>query len=145
MMNIRTLMLLGSLKEKVEWHTENTIPVIHASVADPDPGSVDFLPPGSGMNFWRILDPAPFLVKIFLHSLPNPCYGFLMKLLKLTPETISCKKKVCLVLLPPFYIGPRIRDPRSGMKNSRIRDKTSRICNTDTCYASWFGVKISFF
>jgi hypothetical protein len=41
-------------------------------------------------------------------------------LLKLTPETISSKKKECLVLLPLFYIGLRIRDPRSGI---RIRDE----------------------
>jgi hypothetical protein len=32
------------------------------SVADPDPGSGAFLPPGSGMNFFRIPDPAPFLM-----------------------------------------------------------------------------------
>jgi hypothetical protein len=41
-------------------------------------------------------------------------------LLKLTPETISSKKKVCLVLLPRFYMG------------LRIQDKTSRIRNTGT-------------
>jgi hypothetical protein len=28
-----------------------------ASVADPDPGSGAFLPPGSGMNFFGIPDP----------------------------------------------------------------------------------------
>jgi hypothetical protein len=43
-------------------------------------------------------------------------------LLKLTPETISSKKKLRLLLPPPFYIGRRIRDP--GWQNSRIRDKT---------------------
>jgi hypothetical protein len=34
------------------------------SVADPDPGSGAFLPPGSGMNFFRIPDPrGMFLVR----------------------------------------------------------------------------------
>jgi hypothetical protein len=37
--------------------------VVLFSVADPDPGSSDFLPPRSGMNFVRIPDPALFLVK----------------------------------------------------------------------------------
>jgi hypothetical protein len=38
-------------------------------------------------------------------------------LLKLTPETISSKKKVFfLVLPPPFYIGLRIRDPRPRIR-----------------------------
>jgi hypothetical protein len=41
-------------------------------------------------------------------------------LLKITPETKSSMKKECLVLLSPFYIGLRIRDPRSGI---RIRDE----------------------
>jgi hypothetical protein len=41
-------------------------------------------------------------------------------LLKLAPETISSKKKVCSVLLPPFYIERRIRFEKisgSGIKH----------------------------
>jgi hypothetical protein len=34
-----------------------------SSVADPDPGSGGFLTPGSGMSFFRILDPRS-----------NPCF-----------------------------------------------------------------------
>jgi hypothetical protein len=47
-------------------------------------------------------------------------------LLKLTPETISSKKKVGLVLPPPFTkdVGSGFRDPRSG---SRISDPKSGI------------------
>jgi hypothetical protein len=40
--------------------------------------------------------------------------------IKLTPETISSKKKLSLVLLAPIYIGRRIRDEKilvSGIKH----------------------------
>jgi hypothetical protein len=42
-------------------------------------------------------------------------------LLKHTPETISSKKKVCLVLLSPFYIGLRIRIRDEKMLGSGIK------------------------
>jgi hypothetical protein len=54
------------------------------SVADPDPGL--FYPldqrSGSGMNFFRILDPPPYFGEIFLHYryLHNPCNVIFMKL-----------------------------------------------------------------
>jgi hypothetical protein len=81
------------------------------SVADPDPGSGAFYPldlvrirdeffPDLGYRirplfFWR-----KFLT---LSSESLLCYLCETGLpLKLSPETISSKKKVCLVLLPPF-------------------------------------------
>jgi hypothetical protein len=39
-------------------------------------------------------------------------------ILKLTLETVSSKKKVCLLLLPPFYIGRGIRDKTSRIRNT---------------------------
>jgi hypothetical protein len=44
-----------------------------------------FIPPGSGMNFFRIPDResqfrSPFFGEIFLHYLMNPCYVIFMKL-----------------------------------------------------------------
>jgi hypothetical protein len=83
-----------------------------------DPGWI-FPDPGSG----------PFFGDIFLHYLQNFCCDLyeteLPVLLKLTPETISSKKKVCLVLLPPFYIGLWIRDPDPGWK--KLSDPESGI------------------
>jgi hypothetical protein len=55
----------------------------------------EFFPdPGSG----------PFFGEMFLHYIQNPCCYLYATglLLKLTPETISSKKRACLVLLPPF-------------------------------------------
>jgi hypothetical protein len=75
------------------------------------------------MNYFQIPDPVNFFGEIFFHYLQNPCCSLYETgvLLKLIPETISSKKKVCLVLLPPFYIGLRIRDEKileSGIKHS---------------------------
>jgi hypothetical protein len=93
-------------------------------------GSGVFLSTGSGI-FFPDLGSGPFFWWHFLTLSSESLLWYLFwteLLLKLTHETISSKKKVCLVLLPPFYIGSRIRDP--GWKNSRIRDKISRIRNT---------------
>jgi hypothetical protein len=81
------------------------------SIADPEP--VLFLPPRSGMNFFRIPD-------LFDYDLD------------FAPESIRSKKKVCI---PIFYVGSGIRDEKMfgfGMKNGwiRIRDNPSRIRNT---------------
>jgi hypothetical protein len=43
-------------------------------------GSGALLPPGSGMNFIWIPDPAPLFGETFLHNLQNPCYFIFMKL-----------------------------------------------------------------
>jgi hypothetical protein len=71
-----------------------------------DSGSGAFLPPGFRMNFFRIPDPAPF----FWWNLSY------------------------IIFKSPYYvISPflhRTSDP--GWKNSRLRDKTSRIRNTVT-------------
>jgi hypothetical protein len=93
------------------------------SVADPyrDSGSGAILPLGSGMIFCRIpeLGFGPFFVEIFLHYLQNHCYLYETGLLlKLTLETIILAYLlVCLVLLPPFYIGLSIRDQRPGSRD----------------------------
>jgi hypothetical protein len=51
-------------------------------------------------------DPAPFFGESLFRYLHET--GVLLKLI---PETIGSKKKVYLVLLPPFYIGLSIRRP----------------------------------
>jgi hypothetical protein len=93
-----------------------------------------FLPLGSGseIHFFRISDPAFFGWNFLTGTLSSEsllCYLYETGLLlKLNPETVSSKKKVCLLLLTPFFTGHKIRD--TEWKNSRIRDKTSRIRNT---------------
>jgi hypothetical protein len=49
---------------------------MRSSVADPDPGSSAFLPPGSGIRDEFFPDPGsgPFFDEIFLQYLQNPCY-----------------------------------------------------------------------
>jgi hypothetical protein len=42
--------------------------------------------------------------------------------MKLTPETISSKKKVFLVLLPPFLHRTRVRVPGSGSGMKKFWD-----------------------
>jgi hypothetical protein len=51
---------------------------VATSVADPDPGSGAFLPPGSGIRIRDEIFPdpgsGPFFDDIFLQYLQNPCY-----------------------------------------------------------------------
>jgi hypothetical protein len=73
--------------------------MLFVSVADPDPGSGDFLSSGSGSE----------IQTLFLLS-------------KLILETVSSMKNVGLILYPSFYIGFGIWDEKplgsgSGMKN----------------------------
>jgi hypothetical protein len=92
-----------------------------------DPGWI-FPDPGSG----------PFFGDIFLHYLQNFCCDLyeteLPVLLKLTPETISSKKKSMFSFATPFLHRTLNQGSGSGMKKiigSGIRDKTSRIRNTE--------------
>jgi hypothetical protein len=87
-----------------------------------DPGS------GSGMNFFRIPDLGSRIRPLFrwnfltISSESILCYLYNTGLLlKLTHKTINSIKKLCLLLLPLFYIGlgSEIRDP--GWTNTRIR------------------------
>jgi hypothetical protein len=93
---------------------------VSRSVADPVPGSEAFLPPGSGMNFLRIPDPAPFLMKLSSNFLQNLCY-YLCNfyetglLLKLTPET--ARKRSVYFCCPPFYLVRWILDPKSEIRD----------------------------
>jgi hypothetical protein len=107
----------------------------------------EFFPdPGSRIQLLFVMKFSNFLT-LFSESLL--CYLFLTGLLlKLTPETVSSKKKVYLLLPPPFYIGRRIQDVGSeirdrGWKNYRIRirDKTSRIRNTAIVFIICFSIK----
>jgi hypothetical protein len=90
-------------------------------------GSGAFLPPGSRIQILdeffpdprsRISDPAPFWGNFLTFSSESLlCYlSETGLLIKLTPETMSNKETVCFVLLPPFYIGLRHRDPGSKIR-----------------------------
>jgi hypothetical protein len=76
------------------------------------------------MDFFRIPDPGsgPFFDEIFLQYNTG-------LLLKLTHKTINSMKKLCLLLLPFFYIGlgSGIRDPGSGMNKYLDPDPRSGI------------------
>jgi hypothetical protein len=80
---------------------------------DRDP--VLFYPLDPGWIFFRIPDlgSGPFFDEIFLSSESMLCYLYNTGLLlKLAHKTINSMKKLCLLLLPLFYIGlgSEIRD-----------------------------------
>jgi hypothetical protein len=90
----------------------------YASVADPDPGYGAFLPPGTRIRNEFFVDPGSghFFVKFSYIIFRILVMLSLRKwvLLKLNPETISSKIKVCLEWLPTFFtkdLGSEIWDP----------------------------------
>jgi hypothetical protein len=89
------------------------------------------LDPGSG----------PFFDDIFLQYLQNPCYVYLYNtglLFTLTHKTINCMKKLCLLLLPLFYIGLG-----SGIRDEQILGSGSGIKHpgSATLGLPWFWHK----
>jgi hypothetical protein len=104
---------------------------ILCSVADPDPGSGAFLPPGSGIRIWDgamvgsgIRDKQTKFVK-YLYTkrgrIRDPVLFY-----PLDPGSGA--------FLPPGS-GIRIRDPDPGWSNGRIQDKTSWIRKTDSMFS----------
>jgi hypothetical protein len=72
-----------------------------------------------GVKKHRISDPDPQYCLL--------CYFYETGLhLKLTPEAVSSKTKVCLFLLPPFFIGGRTRDRKSGIPDEKILGSGSK-------------------
>jgi hypothetical protein len=75
-----------------------------------------FLPPGSGMNFFRTWDPeGMFFGEIFFNYLKNPC-SFIFLLIRLVPETTRSKKKVGFNFHPFFYV------QYSSIRDENFRD-----------------------
>jgi hypothetical protein len=128
--------------------------LLSCSVADPDAGSVAFLPPGSGIRDGAMVGSGSGIrdkQTKFVNSLytkrgrirdpvlfysPDPGSGSGMEQWSDPGSGIS-KQNLLIAFIQKevgsgirCFFTPRIRDPDPGWSNDRIRDKTSLIRNT---------------